>query len=187
MTTEVAPAASGRLAVANPLSGRRPCLIHRPSAVDCRASLRKGLVERYLLVAGDPTEHESSRTERLMGGGRRRPDRPQPQVADARHLGSRPDRRLREEMRTIRAIPLLALAVAAAGCGGGGSKHYDASEVRGCLVGKNLSMNAADLPGDVSPDGTAGDLAVQVGDNEVDLASGKDSSETKSTANEKKA
>ena len=49
-------------------------------------------------------------------------------------------------------------------------------------MGKNLSMNAADLPGDVSPDGTEGDLAVQVGDNEVDLAFGKDSSEAKSNA-----
>ena len=63
-------------------------------------------------------------------------------------------------MRTIAAIPLMALAVAAAGCGGGVSKHYDASEVRGCLVDKNLSMKPADLPGDVSPDGTQGDLAV---------------------------
>ena len=66
MTTEVAPAASGRLSVANPLSGRGPRLIHHPFSVDCRASLRKGLVERYLLVAGDPAEHESSRTEWLM-------------------------------------------------------------------------------------------------------------------------
>jgi hypothetical protein len=64
--TEVAPAASGRLSVANPLSGRRPRLIHHPFSVDCRASLRKGLVERYLLVAGDSAEHESSRTERLV-------------------------------------------------------------------------------------------------------------------------
>jgi hypothetical protein len=90
-------------------------------------------------------------------------------------------------MRTIRAIPLMALAVAAAGCGGGVSKHYDASEVRGCLVDKNLSMKPADLPGDVSPDGTEGDLAVQVGDNEVDLAFGKDSSEAKGNAQEEKA
>ncbi len=85
-------------------------------------------------------------------------------------------------MRTIRAIPLMALAVAVAGCGGGVSKHYDASEVRGCLVDKNLSMKPADLPGDVSPDGTEGDLAVEVGENEVDLAFGKDSSEAKSNA-----
>src|SRR5438132_1172354 len=34
MTTEVAPAASGRLSVANPLSGSVPCLIHHLSAVD---------------------------------------------------------------------------------------------------------------------------------------------------------
>jgi hypothetical protein len=66
VTTEVAPAASGRLSVANPLSGRGPRLIHHPFSVDCRASLRKGLVERYLVVAGDPAEHESSRTEWLM-------------------------------------------------------------------------------------------------------------------------
>ena len=43
MTTEVAPAASGRLSVANPLSGRGPCLIHHPSAVDCPTSLTTGL------------------------------------------------------------------------------------------------------------------------------------------------
>jgi len=43
MTTEVAPAASGRLSVANPLSGRRPRLIHHPSAVDCPTSLTTGL------------------------------------------------------------------------------------------------------------------------------------------------
>jgi hypothetical protein len=48
-------------------------------------------------------------------------------------------------------------------------------------------MKPADLPGDVSPDGTEGDLAVQVGDNEVDLAFGKDSSEAKSNAEEEKA
>jgi hypothetical protein len=41
VTTEVAPAASGRLSVANPLSGWGLRLIHHPSAVDCRASLRK--------------------------------------------------------------------------------------------------------------------------------------------------
>ena len=90
-------------------------------------------------------------------------------------------------MRTITAIPLMALAVATAGCGDVGSKHYNASEVRSCLVDKNLSMKPADLPGDVSPDGTEGDLAVQVGDNEVDLAFGKDSSEAKSNAEEEKA
>jgi hypothetical protein len=43
MTTEVAPAASGRLSVANPLSGRGPRLIHHPSAVDCPTSLTTGL------------------------------------------------------------------------------------------------------------------------------------------------
>ena len=89
-------------------------------------------------------------------------------------------------MRTIAAIAVMTLAVAAAGCGGGTSKHYDASEVRGCLVDNNLSMKPADLPGDVSPDGTEGDLAVQVGENEVDLAFGKDSSEAKSNAQEEK-
>jgi hypothetical protein len=43
VTTEVAPAASGRLSVANPLSGRGPCLIHHPSAVDGPTSLTTGL------------------------------------------------------------------------------------------------------------------------------------------------
>ena len=90
-------------------------------------------------------------------------------------------------MRALMVIPSIALSVAVAGCGGGAPKHYDASEVRGCLVDKNLSMKPADLPGDVSPDGTEGDLAVQVGDNEVDLAFGKDSSEAKSNAQEQKA
>jgi len=81
-------------------------------------------------------------------------------------------------------IPSIALSVAVAGCGGGAPKHYDASEVRGCLVDRNLSLTPADLPGDVAPDGSEGDLAVLVGANEVDLAFGKDSSEAKSNAQE---
>jgi hypothetical protein len=81
----------------------------------------------------------------------------------------------------------LAIALIAAGCGGGASKHYDASVVRGCLVARNLSLTPADLPGDVAPDGTEGDLAVHVGDNEVELAFGKDASEAKSNAREEKA
>jgi hypothetical protein len=80
----------------------------------------------------------------------------------------------------------LAIALIAAGCGGGVSKQYSASAVRGCLVAKNLSLTPADLPGDVAPDGTEGDLAVQVGDNEVELAFGKDASEAKRNALEEK-
>jgi hypothetical protein len=48
VTSEVAPAASGRLSVANPLSGRRPCLIHHPSAVDWPTSLTTGLQDEAL-------------------------------------------------------------------------------------------------------------------------------------------
>jgi hypothetical protein len=43
MTTEIAPAASGRLSVANALSARVPRLIHHPLSVDCPASLTTGL------------------------------------------------------------------------------------------------------------------------------------------------
>jgi len=82
----------------------------------------------------------------------------------------------------VRAIPLLALAVTVAGCGGGASKHYDASEVQGCLVQKAVSVTSAELPGDVAPDGSEGDLTVHVGGAEVVLAFGKDSSEPKSNA-----
>jgi len=82
---------------------------------------------------------------------------------------------------------LVALVVAVAGCGGGASKHYVASEVRGCLVDKSLSLTPVDLPGDVAPDGTEGDLAVRVADTEVDLAFGRDSREAKSNAQEEKA
>ena len=90
-------------------------------------------------------------------------------------------------MRVVMVIPLVALVVAVAGCGGGASKHYVASEVRGCLVDKSLSLTPADLPGDVAPDGTEGDLAVRVADTEVDLAFGRDSREAKSNAQEEKA
>jgi hypothetical protein len=90
-------------------------------------------------------------------------------------------------MRAVKAISLVALAIAVSGCGGGGSKHYDLSAVRGCLVDKNLSLTPADLPGDVAPDGSEGDLAVRVGDTEVDLAFGKDSSEAESNAQEEEA
>jgi hypothetical protein len=77
------------------------------------------------------------------------------------------------------------LAAAVAGCGG--AKHYRASEVRACLEGKNLAMKPADVPGDVAPDGSEGDLAVLVGGNEVDLAFGHDSGEAKRNAREEKA
>ncbi len=90
-------------------------------------------------------------------------------------------------MRAAAAITLIVLALTVAGCGGGAAKRYEASEVRGCLVDRNLSLKPADLPGDVAPDGSEGDLAVHVGDNEVDLAFGKDSSEAKSNAQEEKA
>ncbi len=90
-------------------------------------------------------------------------------------------------MRALTVIPSIALSLAVAGCGGGASKHYNASEVRGCLVAKSLSLTPADLPGDVGPDGSEGDLAVHVGANEVDLAFGKDSSEAKSNAQEERA
>ena len=43
MTSEVAPAASGRLSVADQLSGKGPRLIHHPLAVDCATSLTTGL------------------------------------------------------------------------------------------------------------------------------------------------
>jgi len=46
MTSEVAPAASGRLSVADQLSGKGPRLIHHPLAVDCRTSLTTGLRTR---------------------------------------------------------------------------------------------------------------------------------------------
>jgi hypothetical protein len=74
----------------------------------------------------------------------------------------------------------MALAAAVAGCGG--AKHYHASEVRACLQGKSLAMKPADVPGDVAPDGSEGDLAVLVGGDEVDLAFGHDSGEAKRNA-----
>jgi len=79
-----------------------------------------------------------------------------------------------------------ALAVGAAACGGG-SKHFSASDVRRCLVNKSLAMKAADLPGDVAPDGTQGNLAVLVGGGEVGLAFGGDAGEAKSNADKEKA
>src|SRR5438094_3675064 len=59
MTSEVAPAASGRLSVANSLSTKSPCLIHHPSAVDCSASLTTGLQgnPRALDLAGSDELH----------------------------------------------------------------------------------------------------------------------------------
>jgi hypothetical protein len=89
-------------------------------------------------------------------------------------------------MRALTAIPSIALLVAVAGCGGGASKHYNASEVRGCLVDRNFSLRPADLPGDVAPDGSEGDLAVQVGSTEVDLAFGKDSAKPRAMLTRKK-
>jgi hypothetical protein len=90
-------------------------------------------------------------------------------------------------VRFVVAIPLVGLAVAAAGCGGGSSKHYEAAAVRSCLVGKNLAMKPADLPGDVGPDGTEGNLAVRVGTTEVGLAFGKDADEATNNADKEKA
>ena len=54
MTSEVAPAASGRLSVANALSGEAPRLIHHPSAVDCPTSLEKRLNKRGAGLCGRP-------------------------------------------------------------------------------------------------------------------------------------
>jgi hypothetical protein len=85
------------------------------------------------------------------------------------------------------AIPALALTAALAACGGGSPKHYRVSEVHSCLVSQHLSMKPADIPGDVAPDGSEGDLAVHVGDSEVGFAFGKDSSEAKRHAREEKA
>ena len=62
-----------------------------------------------------------------------------------------------------------------------------ASEVRACLVDMNLSMTPADVPGDVAPDGSEGDLAVDVGDGEVDFAFGKDPAEAKRNAEDERA
>jgi hypothetical protein len=90
-------------------------------------------------------------------------------------------------MRAATAIPLTALAVAAAGCGGGASKHYELTDVQSCLAAKNLSVTSTELPGDVSPDGSEGDLYVKVGDTEVALAFGKDSSEATGHAEDAKA
>ena len=55
MTSEVAPAASGRLSVANALSGEAPRLIHHPYAVDCPTSLEKRLNKRGARLCGRPT------------------------------------------------------------------------------------------------------------------------------------
>jgi hypothetical protein len=88
-------------------------------------------------------------------------------------------------MRAVTTILLTVLAVSAAGCGA--SKHYVASEVRGCLMDKNLSVTSEELPGDVSPDGTEGDLYVKIDDNDVNLAFGKDSSEAKGHARDEEA
>jgi hypothetical protein len=51
----------------------------------------------------------------------------------------------------------------------------------------NLSMTPTDLPGDVAPDGSEGDLAVDVGDSEVDLAFGKDPGEARKNAADERA
>ena len=73
-----------------------------------------------------------------------------------------------------------------AGCGGG-SKHYRASEVRACLEDQGRSLKGADIPGDVAPDGSEGNLAVHVGDTEVGLAFGKDSDEARTIEREEEA
>src|SRR6266516_4862795 len=54
MTSEVAPAASGRLSVANALSEKAPRLIHHPYAVDCRTSLENRLNKRGARLRGSP-------------------------------------------------------------------------------------------------------------------------------------
>jgi hypothetical protein len=51
----------------------------------------------------------------------------------------------------------------------------------------NLSMTPADVPGDVAPDGSEGDLAVNVGSSEVDLAFGEDPGEAKRDAADERA
>jgi hypothetical protein len=78
-------------------------------------------------------------------------------------------------------VVLVAIAIAVAACGSG-SKHYRAAEVRNCLADAKLSLIPADLPGDVSPDGTEGDLAVRVAGEEVHLAFGKDAGEARDNA-----
>ena len=89
-------------------------------------------------------------------------------------------------MRVAIATLVATVAVGAVACGGG-SKHLSASEVRRCLVDKSLAIKPADLPGDVAPDGTQGNLAVLVGGDEVDLAFGRDAGEAKSNADNEKA
>src|SRR5436190_21456608 len=67
MTTEVAPASSGRLSVANALSTMGPRLIHHPLAVDCRTSLTGGLHSRdfgRLGCYGECTGRQSCRPVR---------------------------------------------------------------------------------------------------------------------------
>src|SRR5436190_20549686 len=73
MTTEVAPAASGRLSVANALSTRGRRLIHHPLAVDCRTSLTAALQARRIR-SSDPADREELHRFRgafsLTTGGR---------------------------------------------------------------------------------------------------------------------
>jgi hypothetical protein len=83
-------------------------------------------------------------------------------------------------------IPSAALAVTVAGCGGGSSGHYNVSEVRDCLSGRVVSVTSQELPGDVSPDGSEGNLTVHVGHNELVLAFGRDASEAKSNAGDQR-
>jgi hypothetical protein len=52
---------------------------------------------------------------------------------------------------------------------------------------ETLSLTPAGLARRRGPEGSEGDLAIQVGANEVDLAFGRDSSEAKSNAQEEKA
>lgn len=89
-------------------------------------------------------------------------------------------------MKAVIALSVMMLALAVAACGGA-SKHYRASEVRDCLADKNLSVTSFELPGDVGPDGTEGDLTVHVGESEVDLAFGADSNEAETNADKEEA
>ena len=89
-------------------------------------------------------------------------------------------------MKFALSVLLPAVAIALAACGNS-SKHYRAVEVRSCLADAKLSLIPADLPGDVSPDGTEGDLALRVAGEEVHLAFGKDAGEARDNAGKQKA
>ena len=89
-------------------------------------------------------------------------------------------------MKLALTVVLAAVAIAVAACSSG-SEHYRAAEIRSCLADAKLSLIPADLPGDVSPDGTEGDLAVRVAGEEVHLAIGKDADEARDNAGKQNA